>query len=160
MMRSHEQAILFGVLLVFVGTVLAVGGLIGLPDTRPWHVLTGIDGAILGAVIAESFEDVSELVGAPRIGQDDWTIALVAQLYIWKSSYQEALALDPPEAFAVVHDPFLEAMSLYDGSADDIVYALDNFDADRLATALDKMNRANLLILEANRLINDLTENR
>lgn len=110
---------------------------------------------ISGAMV-DSFTEFTALMENPRIGQDDWTISVAAQLVAWDSFYQEALALEVPPVFADTHALFLEALRLYSEAGGDIALGIDSLDPALLELALGKVNQANELMVlateEANRV--------
>jgi hypothetical protein len=108
----------------------------------------------------ESFDDLVALTDNPRIGQDDWTMQVVTQFFIWDQNYEEALALAPPPVFAEMHALFVEALRLYSEAGDDFVLGLDTLDSAVINQGVAKMSQANELINQASEEINRIREER
>ena len=112
------------------------------------------------ADMKESLDRANALFLAPRIGQDDWTLAVVVELVYWKQAYKDAQALNPPPAFAEIHDLYLNSLSLFSSAADDIIYGIDHADADRFTQAGSKVTEASVKMGEASRLVDELVKER
>jgi hypothetical protein len=108
----------------------------------------------------ESFIRFGELSQEPQVGNEDWLFEVALQFVIWRSSYQEVLALQPPPAFADIHSLYVEALRLTEEASYDISVGLDTGDAVRLNQALPKMEQANVLIDQATALIGELATER
>ena len=110
--------------------------------------------------MVESFDEFTALMGNPRIGQNDWTIGVVTQFFIWDENYQEALALTPPPAFVETHALFVEALRLYSEAGDDAVVGIDTLDPAIINQASAKMNQASELIALASAEVDRIREER
>ena len=110
--------------------------------------------------MSKSMNRFTELMQFPRYGTDEWTVRVAAELVTWQFLYEEAAAMTPPAAFAPFHDAWTQALSLYASAADDIIIALDNLDPNAANAAVAKMNEARDFLQEANRLLNELREER
>jgi hypothetical protein len=110
--------------------------------------------------MSDSLESFGLLFANPRIGEEDWTIQVAANLVIWQLSYDQLLELTPPPAFEEVHLTLLTALSLYSSAADDIAAGIDSLDATRLEEAVRKMEEAIVYLDEANRLVRELQAQR
>ena len=118
--------------------------------------------AISGIMLDMStyLSDLGVLLQFPDIGNDDWTIAVAANLVGIQFAYDETAALVPPPAFAGFHGLFLQAMELFNSATYDIIYGIDNFDAGSLESASNKMTQANALIDQATAELARLNEER
>ncbi len=110
--------------------------------------------------VGESFIRFGELSQEPQLGNEDWVFEVALQFVIWRSSYQEVLALQPPPAFAEIHSLYVEALRLTEEASYDISVGLDTGDAARLNQALPKMQQANVFIDQATALIGELAAER
>lgn len=96
----------------------------------------------------------------PRIGDDDWTISVAAELATWKVTYQAAQQMDVPPAFADVHAVYLERLGYIASAGDDIATGLDTFDVTLLNQAAASLTLGTERITEANRLLTELRDQR
>ena len=110
--------------------------------------------------ISESMSLFTDLMQAPRIGEDDWTIQLAGVLVTWRFTYEEALALTPPPAFAEVHAVYLDALGYLVAAADDIEVGIDTFDVARLSQAAVNLDLATQLLAEVERLVREISAER
>lgn len=110
--------------------------------------------------VGESMSLFSELMAAPRIGQDDWTIQLAAVIVTWRFARDEALALTPPPALAEVHASYLTALDYLNLAGDDILVGIDTFDVALLDRAAGNLSLANAQIATTQALIDGLIEER
>jgi hypothetical protein len=110
-------------------------------------------------VVGESMTTFSDLVAAPRLGQDDWTLQLAGVIVTWQLAEDEALALTPP-AFAEVHASYLTVLRYLNLAGDDIVAGLDTFDVERLNRAATNLELANAELVTTQSLIDGLRAER
>ena len=110
--------------------------------------------------MVESFDDIAALMENPRIGQDDWSIDVVTQFFIWDSNYEAALALTPPPVFAETHALFVEALRLYTEAGDDAVLGIDTLDPTMINQASTKMSQASELMILASAEVDRIRQER
>lgn len=110
--------------------------------------------------LSSSLDLGSELMLAPRIGQDDWTLQLAGVIVTWRTIQDEAQATTPPPAFAEVHASYLLTLDYLNLAGDDIVLGVDTLDVTRLDQANTNMTLAALQAEETARLINDVLGSR
>jgi hypothetical protein len=110
--------------------------------------------------VGESLTRFGELSQDPQLLDEDWVFEVALQFVVWRSSYQEVLALQPPPAFADIHSLYVEALRLIDEASYDISVGLDTGDDTRLNQALPKMEQANDLIDLASVLLDELVAQR
>jgi hypothetical protein len=96
--------------------------------------------------MSDSFNQLAVLMNNPQFGDVDWTINVAAQFAVWHVSYDEALALSPPPAFADMHTLFVNAMRLYSEASTDAATGIDALDVDLINQAVDKMDEASFLL--------------
>lgn len=105
--------------------------------------------------LRDSFSRFSKLLEKPAPADRNWQISLAVELGTWKGAYADAQTWEPPPELQDVHDLYVSALEQYDGAADDIAYAMDNFGTPEGNRRLD---RANLRLSEGNRLLNESTK--
>jgi hypothetical protein len=110
--------------------------------------------------VGESLIRFGELSQDPRLFDEDWVVEVALQFVIWRSSYQDMLALQPPPAFADIHALNVEALRLIVEASEDISVGLDTGDDARLSQALPKIEQANALIDQARVLLDELVAER
>jgi hypothetical protein len=110
--------------------------------------------------VGESLTRFGELSQNPQFFDEDWVVDVALQFVIWRTSYQDVLALQPPPAFADIHSLYVEALRLIDEASYDISVGLDTGDDARLNQALPKMEQANDLIDLASVLLEELVAER
>lgn len=114
----------------------------------------------ISSTMATSFDEFAILMEDPRLGDDTWALDVAAQLAIWKTSYVEAIGVDPPAVFEEPHSLFLESMRLYSEAADDAALGFDTFDIVLIEQATEKMTKANELLRRASELVNEIAADR
>jgi hypothetical protein len=95
--------------------------------------------------MVESFGAFSTLMETPRFGEDDWTSEVRAQVAVWDSLHEEALALDPPPVLAETQALLVEALDLYGEAGDDFVTAFEMRDSAVADQAVSKVAAADEL---------------
>jgi hypothetical protein len=111
-------------------------------------------------LLGESMETFSELMAAPRMGQDDWTIQLAAVIVTWRTVEDEAEAMAPPATLVDVHDSYLKALGYLNAAGDDIVAGLDTGDAQLLNRAALNLELATAELATTQDMINSILEER
>lgn len=110
--------------------------------------------------VGDSLIRAGELFQDPRPLDEDWLFEAVLQLSTWQSSYEAALEVDAPPAFADIHSLYIEALRLIAEAADDIAAGMDSGDVSRLDQAGLKIEEANGLIDLATVQIEELVAER
>jgi hypothetical protein len=110
--------------------------------------------------VGESLIRFGELSQDPRLFDEDWVFEAALQFVIWRSSYQEMLALQPPPAFADIHSLYVEALRLIVEASEDISVGMDTGDLARMNQALAKTEQATVLIDQAGVLGDQLVAER
>jgi hypothetical protein len=90
----------------------------------------------------------------------DWQIDVAAQIYVFQSSYDTALTIVPPPAFAEMHVYFLSSLQKYDQAGDLLIYGIDNLDATALDQAVILIESAAADIGTANALLSQIRAER
>jgi hypothetical protein len=108
--------------------------------------------------MADSSERMVALFENPRLGADDWTFAVAAELVLWRAVYAEAQGVVAPLLFAEVHTTFLETLRLMDSASYDYATGLDTFDAALLDQGTAKVAQATALMGEVTRMLEELRQ--
>jgi hypothetical protein len=90
----------------------------------------------------------------------NWQIDVAAQIVILQSSYDTALTIVPPPAFAEMHNYFLSSLENYDQAGDLLIYGIDNLDPTALEQAAILIESAAADIATANALLDQIREER
>jgi micrococcal nuclease len=136
------------------------------PPSAPQQGFTPEEQAYATTVAGEafaleaSFQRFADLMQTPRIGQDDWTIQVAAELALWKQTYADAQQLTPPPVFADIHSVWLQALGLYASAADDIANGIDNLDIDLIYAAAAKLDQATALVEQATQMLEEIKRER
>lgn len=112
------------------------------------------------STVSDSMDTFGELISAPRIGQDDWTIQLAGVVVTWRFTQEEAEALTPPAAFAEVHESYLLGLTYLNLAGDDILAGIDNLDPVQLDQANANLQLATAQMAETTRLIDEIVASR
>lgn len=83
------------------------------------------------------------------IFDESWRLRMVTVLVTWSFALDEAEEQTPPERMAPFHRKWIEVLQKLDSASADIVYGIDNYDADRLNDASEKIVEVTVLINEA-----------
>jgi micrococcal nuclease len=126
------------------------------PEERAYATTVGEEAFALEA----SFRRFADLMQNPRIGQDDWTIQIAAELVLWQQIYAAAQQLTPPPVFADIHAVWLQALGLYASAADDIANGIDYLDIDRIYAAAAKLDQATALVEQATQMLEEIKRER
>jgi len=107
--------------------------------------------------VSEAMSKISDLMGEPQIGYDEWTLDVAIQLTIIRLLYDEALEIEPPSSMADIHYNYMQAMWHYDNSVELIAEGIDTLDDDLISQATSEIEMATEYIKEATRLLSDFT---
>jgi len=103
----------------------------------------------------EAMGKLSDLMGEPQIGNDEWIIDVAIQLTAIRLLYDEALDIEPPSSMAHIHYKYLQAMDHFDRSVDLIAEGTDTLNTDLLGQAISELELGNDYIEETTRLTYD-----
>jgi hypothetical protein len=92
-------------------------------------------------LVVGSLQRVDALFGEPRPNDTAWVDQVTAELTLWQILYSEAQRSVPPPEYAAFHDRYVDALSLLDSAARDVVDALDTVDQESLAQAGEKIQQ-------------------
>jgi hypothetical protein len=92
-------------------------------------------------LVVGSLQRVDALFGEPRPNDTAWVDQVTAELTLWQILYSEAQRSVPPPEYAAFHDRYVDALSLLDSAARDVVDALDTGDQESLAQAGEKIQQ-------------------
>lgn len=92
-------------------------------------------------LLVSSLQRVDALFDTPQPMESAWGEQLVAELTLWQILYEDAQELRPPAELADFHTRYLDAVSLLDSAATDILAALENGDQALLAQAGEKIDQ-------------------
>jgi hypothetical protein len=110
----------------------------------------------------ESFRTFAKLMETPRFGEEDWTGEVEAQVAVWDSEYEEALALEPPPVYAETHKLLVEALRLYGEAGEQYLNAFNTRDNTVLNQALSTTAEADKsfaqVAAEADRILGERGE--
>lgn len=104
----------------------------------------------MGAIVTrvtESLTRYTNLLNSPQLGDLSWEALLEDEVDIWITSYNEALAMTPPESMAEIHSTYLLGLSYLVDSGNEAMAATRSLDVAGL-------ERANALMKEATRQTN------
>jgi hypothetical protein len=107
--------------------------------TRPSAVVSNRDWQLYNSQISESvvtmgsaLEQMSALMGTPRLTSDDWIFDLALQFVIIRQAHEQLMVVKPPASLASVHQQVLSATQDCNDATYAIAEGLDNFDVDEL----------------------------
>jgi hypothetical protein len=106
--------------------------------------------------IRESLGRYEAFAEDPRFLDLDWLLKAAFEFMLWRSGYENALALEPPPAFAESHGRYLEALGLLAEISDDVAAAMDEGDLvahmqieAKITRAISVFDRATVLMEDA-----------
>jgi hypothetical protein len=105
--------------------------------------------------VQDSLVRYAALSQDPQVFNLDWLARAVFEFMLWRSAYEDALALEPPPAFAESHGRYLEALGLLAQISDDVNAAINDGDLIRLMQIGAKITRATGLFDEAMALMEE-----
>jgi hypothetical protein len=103
----------------------------------------------------EAMGELSDLMGEPQIGNDEWIIDVAIQLTAIRLLYDEALDIEPPSSMAHIHYKYQQAMYHFDRSVDLIAEGTDTLNTNLLDQAISELELGNDYIEETTRLTYD-----
>lgn len=91
--------------------------------------------------IANSLGELSKLLQAADVANEEWRINTAVQIAIIKNGHRQLVEMsDVPSDVAYIHDALLDATSDCDRSMDHLVQGLDQFDASEIQRANELMS--------------------
>lgn len=93
-------------------------------------------------ILVGSLQRVDALFNDPQPDDSNWNSQVLAELFLWRLLYSVAQEATPPDSLAEFHQRYLEALSLLDSAAPDIVKALNTSDDTLLDQASGKIEAA------------------
>lgn len=105
--------------------------------------------------VGEAMTKISNLMGNPQIGDNEWTLDVATQLTIIRQGYDEALEIEAPSSMADIHYKYTQAMWHYDRSTDLIAEGIDTLNADLIDQATSEIEVGTEYINEAGELLSD-----
>ncbi len=89
----------------------------------------------LGDFMKQSVVDVNDLLAKPDPTNQNWAYKLLAQTTVWQDYFSETTAIIPPDRYQDFHENLKKALSHLKIAADDVNYALEFEEPDRLDQA-------------------------
>jgi len=114
----------------------------------------------LNKKVSEAFDELSELMANPRMGDDEWTINVAVQLATIRVLYEEAMEIDPPASMAHIHYKYVQGMKHYETATHLIAKGLDELDTNLIDQATTEIYAGAQFVNEATELTNEFTETR
>jgi hypothetical protein len=93
-------------------------------------------------ILVGSLQRVNDLFGQPQPDNGEWSDQVLAELTLWQILYASAQDATPPSEFQNFNERYLQALSLLDGAARDIVTALETGDQGLLHSASQDIDQA------------------
>lgn len=103
--------------------------------------------------VGEAMSNLSDLMGNPQIGYDEWTIAVATEVTIIRLLYEEAQEIEPPSSMADIHDKYVQAMWHHNRSTYLLVEGIDTLDADLIDQATSEIETGTEYLNEATELL-------
>jgi hypothetical protein len=119
---------------VLIPTVIPTAELPSNVARYVWEVTNKIDD------IGQSFNNLSNLLQLPRIGQDDWTIDIAVELVAIQYVHRTLSEMNIPPEIADIHATLLQGTSRCDEATHLIASGLDNISVDDLNLANARMS--------------------
>jgi len=102
----------------------------------------------IGDFMQQSIQDVNGLLQAPDVTNQNWQYKILTQTDVWSQFFYQLQAVVPPDQYQEFDLNFTKALSHFDSAANDINYALEFNEPDRL-------NQAKTEIATGTQMIND-----
>lgn len=95
----------------------------------------------------------------PRFGDVEWTLNMAFEYKVFHELCGEARLIEAPDSMLYIHRIYIRAMEHYQAASSCVIYGLDSSDADLINAAVPHMEKGNLLINQATRLIEEIGNN-
>ena len=102
----------------------------------------------IGDFMQTSIQDVNDLMQTPDVTSQNWQYKILTQTDVWSEFFHELQSVIPPDQYQDFDTNFTKALSHFDSAANDINYALEFNEPDRL-------NQANTEIATGTQMLND-----
>ena len=112
--------------------------------------------SVIDTTVRESLARYDELAQEPQYVNPERLFKTAFEFALWRSGYENALALEPPPAFAESHGLYLEALGLLAEVSDDVAAAADEGDLIGLMQIGPKITRATGLLDQATELMENV----
>ena len=108
--------------------------------------------------VGKAFDELSELMSNPRMGDDEWTFAVAAQLATIRVLYEEVMEIDPPASMAHIHYKYVQSMKHYETATYLIAQGIDELDARLIDQATAEFYTGAQLVNQATELTEEFIE--
>ena len=147
---------IIGILLTIIVLVLGACS----PTTTPTPLTSAEQAyattmATNATLVGEAFTTLSSLMAYPQIGNETWTFQAAAQLVMIQLLYDEAMALNPPNSMANIHNKYIQAMSHYNSATTLIAQGIDFLNADLINQATTEITIGTQIMGEATQLLTE-----
>lgn len=102
----------------------------------------------MGDFMQQSVQDVDDLLTTPDVTNQNWQYKVLTQTDVWTQFFYQLQSVIPPDQFQDFDMNFTKSLSHFSSAADDINYALEFDEPDRL-------NQAKTEIATGTQLLND-----
>ncbi|MBA7532114.1 hypothetical protein ES705_24340 [subsurface metagenome] len=153
-------------LLIGLASVIGIFILIGIIAivTAPEEQLTSAEQAYATTIatqattVGNAFPELGKLQQNPQYGNEDWTLKMATQLAIIRTTYNEAMEMQPPDSMTHIHYKYVQGMKHYHTMTELLAEAIDQLNADLLEEATAEMNAGTQLINETTELMTEFNE--
>ena len=105
--------------------------------------------------VGEAMSNLSDLMGNPQIGYDEWTIDVATEVTVIRLLYEEVQEIEPPSSMADIHYNYVQAMWHYNRSMDLLVEGIDTLNPDLMDQAISEIEMGTEYLNEAIELTED-----
>ncbi len=103
----------------------------------------------LGDFMKQSIVDVNALLAKPDATNQNWDYKLLAQTTVWQNYFSDTTAIIPPDQYQNFHENLKKALSHLKIAADDVNYALEFNEPNRLDQAKSEIATGSKLLDDA-----------
>lgn len=105
--------------------------------------------------IGDSLTSLGTLLMDPNIGDDSWTIAVVANILVIQETHKELMEMEVPPEVVEIHAAVLDTTGDFSKSMDYVITGIDNMNAEDLEKAISLMNSGNEKIQKATKMLEE-----
>lgn len=112
------------------------------------------------ATVGQALIQLGQLMQSSQYGTEDWVLETATRLATIWTSCNKTMELEPPDSMAHIHFKYVQGMKHFDTMTELLARGIDESDPDLLNEAIVEMEIGVQLMDEANKLMEEFTEER
>ena len=110
--------------------------------------------------VGRALTELGQLLQSPQYGTEEWVLQTATRIATIWTSCNKTIELEPPDSMAHIHYKYVQGMKHFNTTAELLAHGIDESDPDLLNEAMAEMETGAQLIDEANKLMEEFTEER